>query len=132
MAEVKGHHSVPVERLDRIEAKLDKLSDTVVAIARTEEQITSIFALHKAVEEKVSSHANEISKLRERAHDLANRAVIVEDIKFRLERQEEIVGDMRMDTHDNSKSLAKIEKLSWTLLSAVLGVVVYLIQRALT
>lgn len=39
---VKSHFESDTKRLDRIEAKIDKLSDTIISLARLEEKVISM------------------------------------------------------------------------------------------
>lgn len=119
------------DRLARIEVKLDKLSEAVVAIARTEEQITTIFALHKQIEARVDQHDVEVSKLREKAHDLANKTVHIDVLRGDVEDLEVLTKDLHMSTHDNTKVIERIERLSWLLIAMVLSIGGYLIERNL-
>ena len=52
-----------VKRMDRIEGKLDQLTDAVVAIARAEEKIAGIIKDIKDVEHRVSDHEERIDEL---------------------------------------------------------------------
>jgi len=122
---------VQQDRLARIEIKLDKLSDAVVSIARTEEQITTIFALHKQIETRVDHHDNEVSKLRDKAHDLANKTVHIDVLRGDVEDLEKLTQSLKLATHDNTKVIERIEKLSWLLIAMVVSIGGYLIERNL-
>lgn len=98
------------DRLARIEAKLDKLSDAVVAIARTEEQIATIFNTQRAMEARLDMCSQELQKLRERSHELMNKAIVMAASIEKLEKIEERVDELRMDTHDNTRMTRRI---SW-------------------
>jgi len=117
------------DRLVRIENKLDKLSDAVVAIARTEEQITTLFAKNTETRTRLDTCESDIKILRERSHNITNAMVEHGARIHSLEGTKELVEDMRIDVHDNSKSLARIEKLTWLAVGGVASIAVYLIER---
>jgi len=123
--------NMPLERLDRIEAKLDKLSDAVVAIARTEEQLTTIFSKHQALETKVDGQSVEIGKLRDKAHTLSNKVVIAETFHMELKDMDKDLEKVKLDTHDNTLVIARIEKVSWAMFTTLLGIVGFLIKEYL-
>ena len=50
-------------RLDRIEEKIDKLADAVVALARAEEKIHTLTSFSKQQSEQIQSLINRIDKL---------------------------------------------------------------------
>jgi len=117
------------DRLVRIENKLDKLSDAVVAIARTEEQITTLFARNTETRTRLDTCEADIKILRERSHSVTNSMVEHGARIHSLEGTKELVEDMRIDVHDNSKSLGRIEKLTWLAVGGVVSIAVYLIER---
>jgi len=118
-------------RLARIENKLDKLSDAVVAIARTEEQITTIFAAQRGMEAKLEEHAKEISLLREKAHTLTNKAIELGGLETKIDKLEDEIGDLRMNTHDNTQMTARIEKVTWMVAAALISIITYFINGTL-
>jgi len=118
-------------RLARIENKLDKLSDAVVAIARTEEQITTIFAAQRGMEAKLEEHAKEISLLREKAHNLTNKTIELGGLETKIDKLEDEIGDLRMNTHDNTQMTARIEKVTWMVAAALISIITYFINGTL-
>ncbi len=64
---LKAHLENDTKRLDRIEAKIDKLSETVVALARVEEKVNAL--------EKESERTNErLDKIDERLEAVESKA----------------------------------------------------------
>jgi tetrahydromethanopterin S-methyltransferase subunit G len=51
------------DRLDRLEQKIDKLADAMVALARTEEKIYALEADRKNMMERVNRHSEKIDSL---------------------------------------------------------------------
>ena len=51
------------ERFDRIEKKIDKLSDAMISLARTEEKIMSMEADRANLFERVNRHSEKLDKL---------------------------------------------------------------------
>ncbi len=119
------------DRLVRIENKLDKLSEAVVAIARTEEQITTLFAHNREVTAKLEAHEKDIKLLRERSHTLSNSAVELGAKVAICSQTKEVVDDMRITVHDNEQALKRIERLSWLGISGVVSILVYLAKQFL-
>lgn len=56
------HISNDRARLDRIEVKIDKLSETVIALARAEEKLTSLEQLSYKLTEAVEDHDDRLDK----------------------------------------------------------------------
>lgn len=115
---------VTEDRLARIENKLDKLSDAIVAIARTEEQIATIFNTQRAMEAKIEICSQELSKLRERTHDLMNRSIVMSASVERLDRIDERLDEVRMDTHDNTRMTKRITWAAGVIFSALVAIIV--------
>ena len=119
------------DRLSRIEAKLDKLSDAVVAIARTEEQIATIFSTQRAIEARLEGGAQEIARLRERTHDLTNQNIAMNARIEQLEDYTEDVINLKIDTHDNSKTIERYSKVVWAIGSTVIVAIVYALEQVI-
>lgn len=51
------------DRLDRLEQKIDKLADAMVALARTEEKIFALEADRKNMTERVNRHSEKLDTL---------------------------------------------------------------------
>lgn len=51
------------DRLDRLEQKIDKLADAMVALARTEEKIFALEADRKNMQERLNRHSEKIDEL---------------------------------------------------------------------
>lgn len=51
------------DRLDRLEQKIDKLADAMIALARTEEKIFALEADRKNMLERLNRHSEKIDQL---------------------------------------------------------------------
>ena len=56
-------------RLDRIEEKLDKLADAMVAMARAEEKIASLQEDHMRMYERINKHSEKLDEIERVVHD---------------------------------------------------------------
>lgn len=63
MDKLDEHISVEEKRLDRIEAKIDKLAETVVALARAEEKLISLEDDRKIVNDRLNRHSDRIDDI---------------------------------------------------------------------
>lgn len=63
---LEQHLQTDNKRLDRIEEKIDKLSDTVVALARVEEKIISMDKAQVDIAERVDAHETRLDHHDER------------------------------------------------------------------
>jgi uncharacterized membrane protein YccF (DUF307 family) len=68
------------QRLDRIEEKIDKLADAVVALARAEEKIHTLTAFSKQQSEQIQSIINRIDKLELAVNNNANTVGVINRI----------------------------------------------------
>jgi len=68
------------QRLDRIEEKIDKLADAVVALARAEEKIHTLTAFSKQQSEQIQFIINRIDKLELAVSNNANTVGIINRI----------------------------------------------------
>lgn len=68
------------QRLDRIEEKIDKLADAVVALARAEEKIHTLTAFSKQQSEQIQSIINRIDKLELAVNNNANTVGVINKI----------------------------------------------------
>lgn len=59
------------ERFDRIEKKIDKLSDAMVSLARTEEKIMAMETDRANVIERLNRHSEKIDSLNDKVNDNA-------------------------------------------------------------
>lgn len=74
IAQVKRDHMNQSDRLDRIEEKIDKLSDAIISIARAEEKITTLASFSKQQSEMIG----ELTRRLERIEGaVANNAAVV-------------------------------------------------------
>ena len=53
------------DRLHRVEAKIDKLQEAVISLARVEEQLVTVFNRQSTIETKVSTIETKMDKLSE-------------------------------------------------------------------
>lgn len=58
-----------LERIDKVEVKIDKLSDAMISLARTEERILSMEAERKTVYDRLNRHSEKLEKLQLSAAD---------------------------------------------------------------
>jgi chlorite dismutase len=58
-------------RLDRIEGKLDKLTDAMVAMARTEEKLNSLKEDHDRAFERMNAHSAKLDRIEKQVQDNA-------------------------------------------------------------
>jgi hypothetical protein len=68
------------QRLDRIEEKIDKLADAVIALARAEEKIHTLTAFSKQQSEQIQSIINRIDKLELAVNNNANTVGVINKI----------------------------------------------------
>lgn len=59
------------ERFDRIEKKIDKLSDAMVSLARTEEKIMAMEADKANMIERLNRHSEKLDQMSEKVNDNA-------------------------------------------------------------
>ncbi len=64
---LKAHLDSDTKRLDRIEAKIDKLSETVVALARVEEKVTALEKETERINERLSTIDNRLEAVESKA-----------------------------------------------------------------
>lgn len=67
-------------RLDRIEEKIDKLADAVIALARAEEKIHTLTAFSKQQSEQIQSIINRIDKIELAVNNNANTVGVINKI----------------------------------------------------
>ena len=68
------------DRLNRIEEKLDKLSEAVVALARAEEKIQTLTSFSKQQSEMIYGLGERLTKVEELVHANANTVGIINKI----------------------------------------------------
>lgn len=57
------------DRMNRIENKIDNLSEAMISLARTEAKILELDRDRKNIEERLNRHADKIDSLTEEVHD---------------------------------------------------------------
>tara|TARA_Y100000310_G_scaffold163841_1_gene163660 strand:- start:3806 stop:4120 length:315 start_codon:yes stop_codon:yes gene_type:complete len=68
------------ERINRIEEKLDKLAEAVVALARAEEKIETLTSFSKQQQEMIYGLGERLTKVEELVHANANTVGIINKI----------------------------------------------------
>lgn len=112
------------DRLDRIERKLDRLSEAVVAIARTEEQIATLFGHFRTVETHITQQSDDIKLLRERYHTVTNRIIEMSVMESKVRELDNDVNTLLLDVHDHKLLLTRVTRLGWIVLTILAGVLV--------
>ena len=75
--ELKPQMSNTQQRLDRIEEKIDKLSEAIVSLARAEERINSIADMHTHQTERLNRLSNKIDDIAVQAADNARTVQLI-------------------------------------------------------
>ena len=57
------------DRLDRLEIKIDKLADAMVALARTEEKIYALEADRKNMTERLNRHSEKLDEVSDKVNE---------------------------------------------------------------
>lgn len=68
------------KRLDRIEAKIDKLAETVVAIARAEEKLIALEDDRKIVNDRLNRHSDRLDDIENKVDETAVTVRVVNRI----------------------------------------------------
>lgn len=68
------------KRLDRIEAKIDKLAETVVAIARAEEKLIQLETDRHVINDRLAKHSDRLDDLEEKVDETSVTVKIVNRI----------------------------------------------------
>tara|TARA_B100001113_G_C21107344_1_gene621503 strand:+ start:1689 stop:1973 length:285 start_codon:yes stop_codon:yes gene_type:complete len=68
------------ERLDRIEEKIDKMSEAIIALARAEEKIITLTSFSKQQSEQIQSVINRVDRIEELARANANTVNFINKI----------------------------------------------------
>ena len=63
IAQVKRDHMNQSDRLDRIEEKIDRMSEAIISLARAEEKITTLASFSKQQSEMISELSRRMEKL---------------------------------------------------------------------
>src|SRR5210317_960109 len=127
-------HEAQNARLDRIEFKIDKLSDAVIAIARAEERIIAIEADKQDYWQRLNNHSQKIDE-----HDLTLTKALgsIEMIEKMANRdrdeyfarqkdQGERLGMVEKSVADISRTTTIIHRLAW---SAAAGFILVLVNQ---
>jgi len=70
------------KRLDRIEGKIDLLSEAMVQLARTEEKILNIQERSKENSERIDALSGKVYNLKERVNENANTVTIINKLAW--------------------------------------------------
>ena len=65
------------QRLDRIEAKLDTLTDAMVMMARTEEKLTALKADHDKAFVRMNAHSQKLDDIERQVQDNATTVKLI-------------------------------------------------------
>ena len=68
------------QRLDRIEEKIDKLSDAVIAIARTEEKLASLQADHNKNYDRMNRFSEKLDSIESCVQDQARTITVINKV----------------------------------------------------
>ncbi len=115
-------------RLDRIEAKLDKVADALESLARTEEKILAMNGRLNVVERKMEAGYSEHVKLIEAAKDQHMTSMIVDRIVLRLDAMENLVNEINLRAMQSSMVTSTLERGLWVVFTAAVGVVAYMLE----
>lgn len=63
IAQVKRDHMNQSDRLDRIEEKIDRMSEAIISLARAEEKITTLASFSKQQSEMIGELSRRMEKL---------------------------------------------------------------------
>ena len=70
------------KRFDRIESKIDKLSDAMVTLARTEQKIMSMEAEKNNITERLNRHSEKLDDIAEKVADNVRTVAMVNRITW--------------------------------------------------
>lgn len=68
------------QRLDRIEEKIDKLSDAVIAIARTEEKLASLQADHNKNYDRMNRFSEKLDSIETCVRDQSRTITVINKV----------------------------------------------------
>ena len=68
------------QRLDRIEEKIDKLSDAVIAIARTEEKLASLQADHNKNYDRMNRFSEKLDSIESCVQDQSRTITVINKV----------------------------------------------------
>ena len=68
------------DRLDRIEEKIDKMSEAIIALARTEEKIITLTSFSKQQSEQIQSVINRIDRVETLVNSNASTVNVINKI----------------------------------------------------
>jgi predicted RND superfamily exporter protein len=69
-----------MQRLDRIEEKIDKLSDAVIAIARTEEKLASLQADHNKNYDRMNRFSEKLDSIESCVQDQSRTITVINKV----------------------------------------------------
>jgi ABC-type transporter Mla subunit MlaD len=117
------------KRLDRIEQKIDKLSDAMVSIARAEERIVAIEADRQDYWNRLNSHSEKLDILDARINNAHSNAQTAEKL-FEQERtnvadsiksQGARIGSIEKDLSDVVRTTSIINRMFWIAATGILA-----------
>lgn len=117
------------QRLDRIEEKIDKLSDAVVAIARAEERIIAIEADKQDYWNRLNNHSQKIETVEDAILDLKSNLKLLQSL-FETDRDScvekqkdhsERISSMELKTAEAIRTTSLVNKAFLLFMSGVLA-----------
>ena len=110
-------------RLDRIEAKLDKVADALETLARTEEKLLSMNQRVVVIEKKMEAGYAEHIKLIEAAKDSHMTSMMLDRALLRIDALEELTAKMNSSFIENNYKTNDLVGNKKTLLAWISGLV---------
>jgi len=78
--ELQQVYTVQSARLDRIEEKLDQMTQAIIALARAEEKISTLAEFNKQQSEQIQSLINRIDRVEQLVNSNASTVIIINRI----------------------------------------------------
>lgn len=80
--ELEEHIMKEESRLDRIESKIDKLSDAMISLARTEEKILAMEQNHRNQYDRMNRFSEKLDRLDFKVSDNAHTVKIIGNVAY--------------------------------------------------
>lgn len=78
----KMANETQAQRLDRIESKIDKLADAMIAIARAEEKLTSMQKDSQNNFERMNKFSSKLDEIEKKVDDNAHTVAIINKVVY--------------------------------------------------
>ena len=82
--ELEDHIAQESSRLDRIEEKIDKLSDAMVSLARTEEKILQMEHSNRNTYERMNRFSEKLDRVERTVNDNSHTVKIISNLSYIL------------------------------------------------